>query len=314
MQYPRHAYWVTSSCYIAERLYHDPRRKRTAVEIMYGFSRALHETEPSRLYTLLRAVNSRILAVGENADCEMVNLCLFLQSVGAVDKAFAVLNTNYPQQSRTASSSVRVPCGGDGRQDAKRAPKMVVGSDETKIPPMGIEFRLPAELAKVTPKPLLNALIRMHINTGHPPNSELERIIRLADGSKIAQEACRGLHCSICKKAAPPKTPRPGKIRSNVGEFNSALLGDLCYNDDPDGKTHGWLILIDEGTDWAVAKYIGYRAGNKHKTASQLYDYVEQYWINWAGPPHVFIADNERGFGSQEFARTGQSWRLVTSS
>ena len=144
MQYPRHTYWVTSSCYIAERLYHDPRKKHTAVELMYGFSGALHETEPNRLYALLRAVNSRLLAVGKSADCEMVTLCLFLQRVGAVDKAFAALNTNYPQQSCTASSSVRVPCGGDGRQDAKSAPKMVVGSDETKIPRMGIELHLPA--------------------------------------------------------------------------------------------------------------------------------------------------------------------------
>ena len=168
MQYPRHTYWVTSSCYIAERLYHDPRKKHTAVELMYGFSRALQETEPSRLYALLRAVNSRLLAVGKSADCEMANLCLFLQRPGAVDKAFDAFNTNYPQQSRTASSSVRVPCGGDGRQDAKRAPKMVVGGDDTQIPPMGIEFHLPAELARVTPKPLLNALRRMHINTGYP--------------------------------------------------------------------------------------------------------------------------------------------------
>ena len=73
----------------------------------------------------------------------------------------------------------------------QRVPNMTVHDGSGKIPTDGIEFNLPPDVAKQAPKSLLAAIRRMHINTGHPPNSELERVIRLADGSKLPQQVAQ---------------------------------------------------------------------------------------------------------------------------
>ena len=49
-----------------------------------------------------------------------------------------------------------------------------------------------------------------------------------------------------------------------------------------------------------VCKYLG--RGAHTRTASQLYEAVEEAWINWAGPPDVVVANNERGFVAEHFA------------
>ena len=67
------------------------------------------------------------------------------------------------------------------------------------------------------------------------------------------------------------------------------------------------MILIDDGTDWAVAKYIP-----EGKHADEFYDLVEEGWIDWAGPPDRAVADSEPGFASERFAqRMGKAGTLV---
>ena len=163
----------------------------------------------------------------------------------------------------------------------------------------GIEFDIAPDHHNQVTKSLLSSVRRLHINTGHPTNSELERIVRLAGGSDIAREAVKGIRCSICRKAQPAKSPKPGKPRDSIGQFNETLLGDLAYVRDADGITHGYFVMVDDGTDWCVARHIG--TGKGIKTAGQLYRYLEESWINWAGPPDIFVADNERGFSAEEF-------------
>ena len=92
---------------------------------------------------------------------------------------------------------------------------------------------------------------------------------------------------------------KPAKPRDNIGQFNDTLLGDIAYCKDAEGQTYGYLILVDEGTDWTVAKFVGIGKGTR--TAAQLFDDLEVAWIDWAGPPDVFVVDGERGFSAEEF-------------
>ena len=131
-----------------------------------------------------------------------------------------------------------------------------VVDEKTEIPVGGIEFDIPDKFHSRASKSLLDSVRRLHFNSGHPPNAELERIVRLAGGSDVAQAAVRGIRCSICKKAAPPKPHKPGRVRDNIRQFNDTVLVDLGYVKDSDGVTHTWMIIIDEGTDWCVAKYV----------------------------------------------------------
>ena len=81
-------------------------------------------------------------------------------------------------------------------------------------------------------KSLLSSVRRLHINSGHPPNTELERLVRLAGGSELARVAVKGIRCTTCRKAAPPKIPRPGRLKQNIGQFNDKVLIDLAYEKD----------------------------------------------------------------------------------
>ena len=93
------------------------------------------------------------------------------------------------------------------------------------------------------------------------------------------------------------KSAKPGKVKFNIGQFNDTVFIDLGYAKDSLGKTHGFLVMVDEGTDWCVVKYLA-----SGKTASELYKLVEEGWIDWAGPPDRLVGDSERGFASEEFA------------
>ena len=71
---------------------------------------------------------------------------------------------------------------------------------------------------------------------------------------------------------------------------------DLAYENDASGKRHGWMVMVDEGTDWMVAKYL-----DTGKSAKALFSQFENGWIDWAGPPDVLVSDMERGITAEEF-------------
>ena len=175
-----------------------------------------------------------------------------------------------------------------------------VYDEKTKVSEGGIEFDLPPELHGKISKALLSSVRRLHFNSGHPPNSQLERIVRLSGGSELARAAVKGIRCSVCRKAAKTKSPKPGKVRSNIGQFNETVLIDLGYEKDALGKTHGYAVIVDEGTGWCVVKHLP-----NGKTAGELYKIIEEGWIDWAGPPDVLVGDSERGFQLQNLH---QSW------
>ena len=194
-----------------------------ARDVIIGFEKTLSIKEPDRVKSLARALDARISAVGMLADCYMVEFAehyKHLPFAAPCEQVYANIKEN------------------------------------EDIPEAGSEFDLPAHLHGKIPKSLMSSVRRLHFNSGHPPNAELERIVRLSGGSELAREAVKGTHCTICRKAAPPKSAKPGKVKMNIGLFNDTVLIDLAYEKESEGTTHGWGIIVDEGTDWCVCKYI----------------------------------------------------------
>ena len=94
------------------------------------------------------------------------------------------------------------------------------------IPQDGIEFDVTPKHAGNMTKSLLQSVRRLHINWGHPPNADLERVVRLSGGSDLACQAVRGIKCTICNRSGSAKLPRPGRVRDNIGQFNDTLFCD----------------------------------------------------------------------------------------
>ena len=86
-------------------------------------------------------------------------------------------------------------------------------------------------MAEKVPRELLTSLRRMHINTGHPTNDDLVRILRLAE-APFPAKVVKGLRCSVCARTSRPRSSNPAKVRNNVGIFNHTIMADLGYVDD----------------------------------------------------------------------------------
>ena len=72
----------------------------------------------------------------------------------------------------------------------------------------GIEFDIPAEHESKITKSVFSAVRRPHVNSGHPPNDELQRIVRLSGGSEMSRIAVKDIRCATCQRAASPKTAK----------------------------------------------------------------------------------------------------------
>ncbi len=146
---------------------------------MIGFADTLQTKEPQRIQSLIRSIDTRLRGQGLMADDCMVQLAHHL--------------------------------GGKWREHV-----YAIIDEKTPIPEAGVEFDLPPELHGKIPKSLLSSVRRLHFNSGHPPNDELERIVRLSGGSELARAAVKGIRCTICKKAAPTKSPKPAKAKLSI--------------------------------------------------------------------------------------------------
>ena len=76
---------------------------------------------------------------------------------------------------------------------------------------------------------MLDALRKLHVNTGHPPNEDLRRILRLSGASDLALRAVRYLRCSTCARLARPRLQRPSRVPASGIGFNEVVYVDLYY-------------------------------------------------------------------------------------
>ena len=82
----------------------------------------------------------------------------------------------------------------------------------------------------------------------------------------------------VSREGAAAKSHKPTKVRANIGQSNDTVLINLGCETDSLGKTHGWAVMVDEGTDWCVVKYLV-----NVRTAGELYRICEEGWIDLAG-------------------------------
>ena len=97
----------------------------------------------------------------------------------------------------------------------------------------------------------------------------------------------KGIRCSICRKAESGKLHKPGKVRDNVGQFNDVLMLDLAYEKSSDGVTHGYFVIVDEGTGWCVCKYSGPSKKGDWKTTEGHIEFLRMPGL--IGQVHLII-------------------------
>ena len=127
--------------------------RELARSILLGFTETLMRTDKPRLFALIKALDQRIRGIGPSIHDDTVEMLSRLKS-------------------RLRSKANNIGSTSAGEVPDESFPIVNEGSD---IPAAGIDFDLPVkQMANVT-KSLLDCVRRLHLNTGHPPNAELER-------------------------------------------------------------------------------------------------------------------------------------------
>eukprot|EP00435_Cladocopium_sp_Y103_P021217 s3154_g5.t1 len=138
-----------------------------------------------------------------------------------------------------------------------------------------------------TPKEqLLPVLRKLHRNLGHPPNTDLIRILQHAQASSEAIELARSFECDFCKSQAKPTIPLPAQP-NRIHEFNAQVGLDVK-------NLRGWkpnqkikaLNMVDTASSFQrMVPFF------QSETSAVLQQLFSEHWIAWAGPPKELVLD-----------------------
>lgn len=150
-------------------------------------------------------------------------------------------------------------------------------------------WELVHEIAAVTQPAqdqLLRIIKRLHCNLGHPPNSDLVRILRQGQASQQALDLARGLECAICQNHVKPKTPLPART-DRVAGFNKQIGIDVKY-------LRGWKMNQKVKALNVVCHASGFQRMIpffEPETSRLLRQLLDDHWIAWAGVPEEILLD-----------------------
>ena len=121
---------------------------------------------------------------------------------------------------------------------------------------------------------------------GHPPISDLVRILRQGQASPQALDVARGLECAICQNHVKPKTPLPART-DRVAGFNKQIGIDVKY-------LRGWKMNQKIKALNVVCHASGFQRMIpffEPETSRLLRQLLDDHWIAWAGIREEILLD-----------------------
>ena len=136
---------------------------------------------------------------------------------------------------------------------------------------------------------LLKVLDKVHRNLGHPPNTDLVRILKHAGASEKAISLAHKLECAFCRAQIKPHVPLPAKT-SRPSVFNQVIGIDVKF-------LNGWqpnqqikaLNIVDQASCYQLLIPFYER-----ETSEVLKRLLSEHWVKLFGPPKEVIHDQAR--------------------
>ena len=75
---------------------------------------------------------------------------------------------------------------------------------------------------------MMQSLLRLHVNLGHPSCSNLARVLKHGGASQEAIELAREVVCDVCRAQKPPVPPPPAQT-NRATHFNQRVGLDVKY-------------------------------------------------------------------------------------
>ena len=138
---------------------------------------------------------------------------------------------------------------------------------------------------------LFKVIDKVHKNLGHPPVSDLVRILKHAHASERAVRLAHKHVCAFCRAQIRPHVPLPAKT-SRPTVFNQCLGIDVKF-------LHGWqpnqkikaLNLVDQASCYQLV--IPFHERETSKVIKRL---VAEHWVRIFGPPKEVVIDQVRPY------------------
>ena len=132
---------------------------------------------------------------------------------------------------------------------------------------------------------LLERVHMLHRRLGHPSNEALVRLLQHGGAGDEVLRLASGLVCPACQLSKAPKRPLPARPEVRAVVFNTAVHADLKYLRDFRGVVYVALSVIDEATNYHLAKLLRNREPG-HVAAKFL-----SMWVGLFGPPQRIRLD-----------------------
>lgn len=136
------------------------------------------------------------------------------------------------------------------------------------------------------PQELKSVLMKLHRNLGHPPNSDLVRVLKHGQASPVVLELAKDFSCPFCESRSKPKTPMPARTDHVVG-FNKQIGVDVKH-------LRGWKTNQKVKALNIVCHASGFQRMIPFfevETSRLLRKLFEDHWIAWAGVPEEMLLD-----------------------
>ncbi|CAK0906838.1 unnamed protein product, partial [Prorocentrum cordatum] len=146
----------------------------------------------------------------------------------------------------------------------------------------------------------LKLLVGLHYKFYHPPDFEIERMIRALGLPAPIRELCKGMaeHCETCLQRQRAMNKPSIKMTIAV-RFNERARADLFFVFE---KT--WLIMIDECIRHRIACLVATKQG-KYILRAML-----SHWIRYFGPMDNLVMDQEGGMTTDNVALVADRYNL----
>lgn len=147
---------------------------------------------------------------------------------------------------------------------------------------------LAAENAEeTTDEELLQVLMKLHKNLGHPSPAELTRVLRHGQASKRALDLVAKLKCDFCESRRAPAVPNPAQVSSITTVFNQKIGIDVK-------NLSGWrpnqkvkaLNIVDYASNFQLMVPFF-----ETETSPLLRRLLSERWFAWAGNPKELVMD-----------------------
>ena len=127
--------------------------------------------------------------------------------------------------------------------------------------------------------PLLERVHMLHRRLGHPSNETLVRMLQHGGAKDDVIKVASELACPSCQLSKAPRRPWPSRPEVRAVVFNTVVHLDLKYLKDFRGGIYVALSVVDEATNYHLAKLL------RNREPAHVAAKFVSMWIGMFGPP-----------------------------